>query len=406
VVWYGCPGKALLPLKIETQRRSTMPQRRVLVIHPAMAPYRNDLFNLLAKRVDLRVIFVNAVPSYDGNLRRDDIANGLACDWSVLADRCRYPMASLPWLLRREVAFFQPDVVVTHEFGWASILAMLTPVVASRSSRILWTSRSAEQLTSLSAMRRMAVRAMAPLAGALLAYSPAARGSLATLAAIPETNIFLCANHQDADRLRDLAASARASAVEHCERRGLLGRPLIVTVGRLVELKDVATTIRGFAAARQALGQAMLVVIGDGPLRASLERLAGELGVSGDVSFLGHLCVADVQAWLSLASVTVLASLVEPYGAVVGEGLAHGVPCICSEAAGASVLIDSPSRGVVFRPGDVSVIDLAMRLRASDLRPAGVLAAGRRDDLRPLTVLDDAAGFLAAVEHSVKRERL
>jgi glycosyltransferase involved in cell wall biosynthesis len=389
----------------DLQPRCSVSPRRVLVIHPAMAPYRNDLFNLLARRTDLRVLFVNAVPSYDGDLRRDDLARGLECSWSVLSDGCRHPMASLPLLFRREVASFWPDVVVTHEFGWASALAMLAPVASSEVGRILWTSRSPEQLAALSSIRRLAVRTLAPMADALLTYSAVVRSRLATVAGIPESRIFLCANQQDSVRLRDLAAAAREAALVECGRRGLTGRPLIVTIGRLVDIKDVATTIRGFAGARHAMGQAALVVIGDGPLRAALERLARDLGVSSDVVFLGHLSTADVQAWLSLASVTVLASLVEPYGAVVAEGLAHGVPCICSKAAGASVLIDSSSRGVVIRPGDASLMEHALRSRRPDLRPAADLAVTCRPDLRPVTVLDDATGFLAAVDHAIERKR-
>jgi glycosyltransferase involved in cell wall biosynthesis len=405
MVGHRRPRTTCLAVTHETQRRSNVPPRRVLVIHPAMAPYRSDLFNLLAKRVDLRVLFIHAVPSYDADLRREDLARGLECDWRVLADGCRRPMASLPWIFRREVVSFRPDVVVTHEFGWASVLSMLMPVASSRVGRVLWTSRSAEQLAALSAIRRFAVRTLAPMADALLAYSAAVSGKLAAVASIPESRIFLCANQQDSGRLRNLAATARGAALKECRRRGLASRPLIVTIGRLVDIKDVANTIRGFAGARHALRQAALVVIGDGPLRPSLERLARELGVSTDVAFLGHLSAADVQAWLSLASVTVLASLVEPYGAVVAEGLAHGVPCICSKAAGASVLIDSWSRGMVIQPGDASLMENAMMSRSPDLHPAADLAVRCRDDLRPLTVLDDAAGFLAAVDHAAEHKR-
>jgi glycosyltransferase involved in cell wall biosynthesis len=377
----------------------------VLVFHPAMAPYRTDLFNVLAGQANLRVVFFRAVPPYDPNLRREDLACELLCDWMVLADRTRYPMQALPFCFGREVATFHPDVVVTHEFGLASSLSTLTRIAGRRVGRIVWSSRSREQFTALSAMRRLAVRTVAPRADALLVYSRAARAGLAEVAAIPESRIFLCANHQNAARLRDFAASTREAVLEACRQRGLAGRPLIVSVGRLVEIKDVATTIRGFAAARQSLRDAVLVIVGDGPLRSSLEGLASGLHVSDSVVFLGHLPIANVQGWLSLSSVNVLASAVEPYGAVVAEGLAHGVPCVCSAVAGAAVLIDSTVRGVLVRPKDVEAMAMALRSRAADLVSADNLATTHRKDLRPLTVNHDAAGFMAAVEHAVTAKR-
>ena len=374
---------------------------RVLVVHPAMAPYRIDLFNRLARRCDLRVLFLEAVPPYDENLRREDMAAGLECDWSVLADECRSPRRALPGRLRREVATFAPVALVTHEFGWASGLSTLTPLAGTRAARVLWTTRSTEQFDRLSAVRRAAIRLLAPRANALLAYSSAARSRLAEMARIPAERIFVCANHQDADRLRRLAGATRSAALERCRSLGLSDSPLVVTVGRLVAIKAIATTIRGFAAARDGLQGAVLVIIGDGPLQADLEACAREAGVADHVVFLGHMPAADVQGWLSLASFTVLASLAEPYGAVVAEGMAHGAPCVCSAAAGAAVLVDTPARGAVVPPGDVVAMAAALRSRVSDLSPAARLAAGTRHDLRPLTVEDDVNGFCAAIDRAV-----
>lgn len=376
-------------------------QRRVLVIHPAMAPYRVDLFNRLARRCDLRVLFLEAVPPYDANLRREEIAAALECDWSVLADECRVPAVALPGRLRREMAAFAPQALVTHEFGWASGLSTLTPFFGPRAARILWTTRSTDQLDRLRASRRAAIRLLAPRADALLAYSGAARARLARLAGIPASRIFVCANHQDAGRLQRLADTARGAVVARCLSLGLLDRPLIVTVGRLVPVKGITATIRGFAAAGSALGAAALVIIGEGPLRGELETCARDAGIANRVVFLGHVSTADVQAWLSLASLTVLASLAEPFGAVVAEGLAHGVPCVCSTAAGAAVLVDNPARGVTVQPGDTGAMAEALRSRQGDLQPAAVLAQRRRGDLRPLTVADDARGFCEAIDHAV-----
>lgn len=376
---------------------------RVLVVHPAMAPYRTDLFNLLSRCLTLRVLFLRAVPPYDTNLRRGDLADSLECDYRVVADRCHRPAWALPMQLPREVAAFRPDALVTHEFGWASGLSLMTPLAGRQAARVLWTTRSTDQFDRLSGLRRMAVRLMGPRADAMLAYSAASRVRLAAVAGAPESSIFVCANHQDAARLRRLAIEGRTAVAARCRQFGLLERPLVVTVGRLVAAKDIATTIRGFAAAANAIGDAALVVVGDGPLRADLERGADAAGVADRVIFVGHVSTAETQAWLAAASITVLASLAEPFGAVVAEGLSHGAPCLCSTAAGAAVLIDDPARGATFSPGDAIAVAAALRARGTSFRSVVELTAGPRPDLRPLTVADDANGFCAAIDHAVAK---
>jgi glycosyltransferase involved in cell wall biosynthesis len=388
-------------LVLVTEPSAGVPLQRVLVVHPAMAPYRIDLFNLLARRFDLHVLFLDALPPYDANLRREDLAAALECDWSVMADDCRSPSWALPGRLRREMASFAPDALVTHEFGLASGLSTLTPFLGPRAARVLWTTRSTAQLDRLRASRRAAIRLLAPRADALLAYSEASRARLAEIGGVPASHIFVCANHQDAVRLHGLADSIREAVVAQCRAMDLLDKPLVVTVGRLVPIKDIATTIRGFEAAGDVMRDAALVIIGEGPLRGELKACARDAGIADRVVFLGHVPVPEVQGWLSLASLTVLASLAEPFGAVVAEGLAHGVPCICSTAAGAAVLVDEPSRGVTVQPGDVGAMAAALKSRTADLQPAAAFAQSRRKDLRPLTVLDDAWGFGAAIDYAV-----
>lgn len=403
--WRCGPGAPRLPVTATAASACDAPRRRVLVVHPAMAPYRADLFNLLARRFHFRVLFLNALPPYDANLGRQELAAEFDCDWDVVADTGGSPARSLPGRLAQEARTFRPDVVVTHEFGWASALSILTPLAGRDAARILWTTRSTDQFATLSAARRVAVRTLAPRADALLAYSSAARSRLAAVAGVPESRIFVCANHQDVVRLHRLADATRDAVLEECRRFGVADKPLVLTIGRLVDVKDVATTIRGFAEIRAALGDAVLVVVGEGPLRGPLQRLATDLGIVDRVLFVGHVPVSKVQGWLALASFTVLASLAEPFGAVVAEGLAHGAPCVCSTAAGAAVLVDGPARGVTVPPGDVAAMATALRSRLSDLRPACDLAVTRRGDLRPLTVHDDAIGFAAAVECAVAVKR-
>ncbi len=104
----------------------------------------------------------------------------------------------------------------------------------------------------------------------------------------------------------------------------------ILSIGRLVPQKRHADTLRAFARFSDRHEEWRLDVVGDGPERESLRRLAQELGVEGRVRFHGH--VPDVAPVLASARVLVLASEYEGTPNVLLEGLLSGVTCLVSDA--------------------------------------------------------------------------
>ena len=131
------------------------------------------------------------------------------------------------------------------------------------------------------------------------------------------------------------------------------GPPIVVFQGRLVTTKGIRVL---FEAARKLREQAMpfeLQVIGDGPERESLERLAAEWNLSSHIRFLGSLPQAELDAALARATVVVVPSLGgEVFGLVVAENMLRGLPVLASDlGAFAEVLGDA---GIIFRTGDAA----------------------------------------------------
>ena len=367
-----------------------------------MAPYRSDLFNLLAARRTFRVVFLQRLPPYDANLCSAELAGALQCDYRVLGLSARSNLRGLIRELLAEVREWCPDVVVTHEFNVASLLVNASPIFPRRIGRVIWTTRSAAQLRSLTGIRKTGVRILSNRGDALLTYSNAARQALADVAGVSIDKIFVCANHQSGERLNRLAAQGKALVAERVASLGIRNCKAIVTVGRLVPSKNTAGTIQEFVVACREALDTVLLIIGDGPLRGELERLAIATGLAHRIHFLGHVSGSETQAWLSVATLNVLASVEEPYGAVVAEGLALGVPCVCSAGAGASVLIGAGKtrRGSVFHPTAAGDLAAAIRAWLPSLLSVAAIEGRRRHDLRQYTVEDDADGFLRAIDHA------
>ncbi len=140
-------------------------------------------------------------------------------------------------------------------------------------------------------------------------------------------------------------------------------------LGRLVPHKRVDLILDAFA--HLPRGLARLEVVGGGASRATLEARA----VPG-VTFRGNYYGAEKVSWLRGIDCLVLASDYEPWGLVVNEALAAGVPCIVSDRVGcAPELITAPGAGVVFPAGDAEALADAMRRLAEHPEEACALGA-------------------------------
>ena len=184
-------------------------------------------------------------------------------------------------------------------------------------------------------------------------------------------DIRACLPSWPAERIQTLynridIEAVQAEQVTRESARDFLGLPqeawVVGNVGRLHPDKDQATLIRGFA---QALPQlptgSLLAIMGRGQLEASLKNLASELGVSGQVRFLGQ--VANGRRYFKAFDVFALTSDHEPFGMVLLEAMAAGVPVICSDCGGGREVVEGG--GILFALADSHSLALALRQQAA-----------------------------------------
>lgn len=143
---------------------------------------------------------------------------------------------------------------------------------------------------------------------------------------------------------------------------------IVGNVGRLHPDKDQATLIRGFARALPQLpAGSLLAIMGSGRLQAELQALTMELGVAESVRFLGQ--VPNGRRLFKAFDAFVLSSDHEPFGMVLLEAMAAGVPLICSDCGGGREVVDGV--GLLFPLGDAKALAGCLRqcgLPATDVR--------------------------------------
>jgi glycosyltransferase involved in cell wall biosynthesis len=152
---------------------------------------------------------------------------------------------------------------------------------------------------------------------------------------------------------------------------------VILFCAKLQSWKRPGDLLRAFARANPS--NAILVIVGEGPLRDELKAEARALGVEGRVRFLGFLNQSQLPAAYTSADLMVLPSEYEPFAVVVNEAMCCGCPVIASDHVGAARDLVSPvKKEFVFPCGDVAALaDLlkdavADRRRLASLRPAAI----------------------------------
>ncbi|HZJ95862.1 MAG TPA: glycosyltransferase, partial [Thiopseudomonas sp.] len=182
----------------------------------------------------------------------------------------------------------------------------------------------------------------------LLGVSNAVRDDMrASLPKFKEEHIQTLYNRIDVE-------AVQAEQVSREEAREFLNLPLdawiVGNVGRLHPDKDQTTLIKGFAKALPNLPEgSLLAIMGSGRLEQQLKQLAVDLDVAESVRFLGQ--VPNGRRYFKAFDLFALTSDHEPFGMVLLEAMAAGVPVITTNCGGAKEVVSEPE--CLFELGDV-----------------------------------------------------
>ena len=133
-------------------------------------------------------------------------------------------------------------------------------------------------------------------------------------------------------------------------------------VGRLAPEKNVRGLLAAWLAYRAQGGTWKLVLAGDGPERGALESTLASSGVGADVRITGLCTAKQLLPLYAFASAFVLASTREPWGLVVNEAMASGLPVIVTDRCGcANDLVRDAGCGQIIPAGDERALTAAMQ---------------------------------------------
>jgi glycosyltransferase involved in cell wall biosynthesis len=256
------------------------------------------------------------------------------------------------WLREQRIQVLQTCDYYSNVFGLAGgALAGVPLRIASR--RDVNPGRTRAQL----AVQRAAYR----LAHRVVANSPAARTALLQERVPPE-------------RIAVIPNGVDAGALDNVRRQ----RPVrtVITVANLRPEKDHRSLLAAAEMLAPRFPELRFQVVGDGPLRAELEREAAVRGIADRVVFLGHR--DDVPALLAAADLYVLPSRTEAFPNGVLEAMAAGLPVVACAVEGLLNMVDEGETGMLVPPADPAALAAAIAQFAADPARASRVGAEAR----------------------------
>jgi glycosyltransferase involved in cell wall biosynthesis len=379
---------------------------RVAYIAGEPTPWRAPQLDLIARQPDLDLTVIYAASTVQ---RRD---------WSVALDhpavvlhgpslplsrilRHDYPLTPQIWRLLDRERF---DVLVIA--GW-SLLATQLAIVWARLHKVPYLVVAENHLGEsrpawVRAVKSLVLRHVIPQASGQLVPGTLGREHALHYGARADT-VTIFPNTVDVSAYREAAERLRPRRGEIRRQLGIADDAIVVLyVGRLLVEKGPADVVEAVArAGKSAAHPFHLLLVGDGPLRAELERRIGELRLAATLTGFrqGEALLESYAA----ADIFALVSHRETWGVVVNEAAAFGLPLVLSDAVGAAAdLLENGENGELVAVGDVEGQARALRSLADDDAMRARYGRSSVELVEPWGYEPSVEAFTAAVRSAVR----
>ena len=373
-------------------------KHRLVVLTEIIAPYRIPVFNALAARegISLHVIFLSKT---DASTRR----------WRVYENEIRFSYEVLPSWRRRvgkynlllnnrvtsALSAAQAEVLICGGYSYLASWQAMNWARRNGVQFLLWSESTAHDRRGLYFPVEWLKRKFLRSCDGFVVPGQSALEYVRQFAS-PAQKIFVARNAVDIGLFAEKEESVRQAADR---LRGELALPprYFLFVGRLVRSKGVFDLIEAYRALPSKLRESIsMVFAGDGPMRAELEALAREVD-PGSVHFSGFVHRDELASYYALAECLVMPTHTDPWGLVVNEAMACGLPVICTNVAGCAADLIREN-GILVAPRNVAQLTDAMHELSTrpDLRR--YMAAESVKLIQEYSPEACAAGFAQAAE--------
>lgn len=363
--------------------RSDAPPTRVTIISRIPTPYRAPVYKALSidPRFDLTVLYCARVePNRSWVLPEDSFKHvWLRERFLRLGDNRFVHLNTDVW---RQLRLSQPEIVVTNGYNFTDLIAILYCVL-KRAKHVSHTDGTLESEATLSWAHRVLRKAVRWVTAAYIGPSDSSL-SLFRSFGMPSNGVFKSVLAVDNDRFN----------IESVDDRDYD----ILFAGRLTPTKNPLFAIELAALTSRQLGRPVsLLVVGDGPLIDEAQDLASRHGVVAH--FEGFVQQDELPRWYARAKVFVFPTTWDPWGLVLNEACAAGLPVLVSEYAGSGRELVVEGLNGHRLPLELEVWSNFLSEILQDQTVRASMSKASVAAVRGYTFAESTAGYSAALAH-------
>lgn len=343
----------------------------LLVISPRLCAggEERDIVDLL-KTIDRSRFELSLCLFDDKGEFRKELPSDLVC--YDLRKKNRWDVLALSYRLSKVIDRVKPDVVLSSLWYATFIVSLARPLTRHRFKLVAREPHNHKQDCSGNDLKNYARRFCMDFghkrSDRVIAVSRGAAEDIARSYGLEPEKVTFIYSSVDAVKVARLATDGASSRVNN----------RIVTLGRLVHRKGFDTLIRSFGIVKQAVRDAELLIIGEGPERTDLERLVKSEGLEGAVRITGFL--ENPYGEIASSGVFVCSSEWEGFGKVIIEAMICRTPVVSTRCNfGPEEIITDGIDGLLVPVGDVAAMAQAIvRLLNDERLRRGLCEGGLR----------------------------
>ena len=366
-----------------------MIKKKMLIFHPALAPYRIDQFNSLNELFDLHIVFL-----FDNLLT-------FKYDQNHLLSQCTFKVSFLlrgPRIKGRVFRFgiykkirsIRPDIILGYEYSFTTQYLILLKRLGLIKQKIGNTvDDSLDICFNIQSGARSQARSYSiKYLDFIVVLSHEVSRYYQDQLNFKEGKIIVSPLIQSPERLRKNTKKIELIAQGYVNKYHLNNKKVLLFVGRLIPEKALPLFLNNIYSLLLKEPDILFVIVGDGKEVEKLQMIIEQKNLQDKIILTGRYDNEELYAWYLSASGFILSSLSETFGAVVNEALIFGLPVLCSKYAGASSLI-TPDNGLIFDPSNKENTLEALKLFLTMIDPLNSLKL----HLKPPLMGNDGLNF-------------
>lgn len=321
-------------------------KKKLLIFHPALAPYRVDFFNSLGEAFDCTIIFLTR-NNENQNFDQSKLLANATYKYEYLDKHYKFTKRNVNLGYWNKIKKYNPDIVITCEYG-LSLWATYSHRLFTRGKYKLYTmcDDSVDICKKCKGTRKRLRNFFTSRIDGIITINPDVSVWYNTNTKTRKIIDFPIIR-KEAPYIATIHKIQHVSN-EYIETFSLENKKVLAFVGRLTPVKNLEKLLEVFSCiSQEKMKDVILLFVGNGVLEQSLKEKANMLALNNNVVFVGRYEGNELLAWYPIIDTLVLPSYFEPFGAVTGEALLAGCRGMISKYCGSSCLINE-NNGIIF----------------------------------------------------------